>query len=162
MPIVLNPALPDGAIAVSLNPPPLTLPIYAGKVSAAQSRWASAAQDYIDDDSGVLGGRLDLNAKFISNPPSTFLMPMDGYSQVMRGIYPGTYAIIDKSTDVKNGRLVVVWYGDKYILKEFHRIGNIVKLRSAHPDRKTYRSIIYKDDDVLLIWGVMRYGINEY
>ncbi|MBA3695409.1 MAG: peptidase [Methylotenera sp.] len=162
MPIVVNPDLPEGAMSVSLTPPPLTLPMYAGKVSAAQSRWASAAQDYVDDDSGILGGRVDLNHRFVTNPPSTFLMVMDGESMILEGIYPGTVAIVDKYADVKQRSLVVVWYGDKYIVKQFYKIGKIVKLRSANPDRKKHRSIIFKEDDVLTIWGVMKYGVNKY
>lgn len=154
--------IPSHALKASLHPPRLSLPLYRGKVSAAQSKWASAAQDYIDDDAGVLGGRLDLNEKFIANPPSTFLMPVDGESMIGVGIFPGSLAIVDKNADVKNGSIVVVWYGDKYIVKQLYIKGNTVKLRSKHPNLRKYRPILFKGEDVLVVWGVVKHVINSY
>ena len=162
MPILVSPNIPANALKASLHPPHFSLPLYGGKVSAAQSRWASAAQDYIDDDSGVLGGRLDLNERFVTNPPSTFVMPVDGESMIKAGIFPGTIAIVDKNSDAKSGSVVVVWYGDKYIVKRLYIKGNTVKLRSEHPNLREYRPILFKGDDELVIWGVLKHGINTY
>jgi DNA polymerase V len=162
MQILVTPDIPTNALKVSLHPPHLSLPVYGGKVSAAQSRWASAAQDYMDDDTGVLGGRLDLNERFVANPPSTFLMPVEGESMIGIGIMPGMIAIVDKNADVRSGSIVVVWYGDKYIVKQLYIKGNTVKLRSKHPNLRKYRPILFKGEDVLVIWGVVRHGINSY
>jgi DNA polymerase V len=162
MPLLVAPDIPANALKASLHPPYLSLPVYGGKVSAAQSRWASAAQDYMDDDTGVLGGRLDLNERFVANPPSTFLMPVEGESMIGIGIMPGMIAIVDKNADVRSGSIVVVWYGDKYIVKQLYIKGNTVKLRSKHPNLRKYRPILFKGEDVLVIWGVVRHGINSY
>ena len=162
MPILVTPDFPTNALKVSLHPPHFSLPLYGGKVFAAESRWASAAQDYMDDDAGVLGGRLDLNKRFVTNPPSTFLMPVDGESMINAGLFPGTIALVDKNADAKSGSIVVVWYGSKYIVKRLYIKGNIVKLRSEHPDLRKYRPILFKGDDELVIWGVVKHGINTY
>ena len=154
--------IPKNALKVSMHPSRLSLPVYGGKVSAAQSKWASAAQDYVDDDAGVLGGRLDLNEKFISNPPSTFLMPVDGESMIGIGIMPGMYALVDKNADVRSGSIVVVWYGDKYIVKSCILKATSPSLDQRHPNLRQYRPILFKGEDTLVIWGVVTHGINSY
>jgi len=153
---------PPNAIPISLNPYSLKLPVYSGKVAAGQSRWASAAQDYDDDDEGNLGGRLDLNTHFVTNPPATFLMPVTGDSMIEVGIYPGTILIVDKSLKAKSGSIVVAWVESQYLVKELYMRGKVVELRSKHPDPTKYPPIRFKDGDELMIWGVVHHGVNTY
>lgn len=61
----------------------------------------------MDDDAGVLGGRLDLNERFVTNPPSTFVMPVDGESMINAVLFPSTIALVDKNADAKSDRIVV-------------------------------------------------------
>jgi DNA polymerase V len=147
---------------VSLNPPILRLPLYSGKVEAGQSRWASAAQDYDDDDEGNLGGRLDLNTHFVTNPPATFLMVVKGDSMIEAGIYEGTTLIIDKSAKATSGSIVVVWVESQYVVKRLYMRGKVIELRSENPDRNKYPPIKFKDGQELVIWGVVVHGINQY
>src|SRR6476646_4705390 len=53
------------------NPRPLPRPIYSGKILAGQSRFPSPAQDYEQK-------MLDLNDRFIANPPATFFFTVKG------------------------------------------------------------------------------------
>lgn len=151
---------PPGAIPASLNPTALLLCVYSGKVAAGQSRWASAAQDYDDNDEGSLDGRLDLNTHFITNPPATFLMPVTGDSMIEAGIYPGSMLIIDKSIKPRSSHIVVVWYETQYLVKRLYIRGKVVKLLSEHPDPNKYPPIEFKKDDELMVWGVVRHVIN--
>ena len=58
-------------LQAALNPIPLARPIYSGKVSAGQSRFPSPAQDYEQKF-------LDLNERYINNPPATFFFEVKG------------------------------------------------------------------------------------
>jgi DNA polymerase V len=149
-------------IPASLHPSILRLPLYSGKVAAGQSRWASAAQDYDDDDEGTLGGRLDLNTHFVTNPPATFLMVVEGDSMIEAGIYPGTTLIIDKSVEARSGHIVVAWVESQYVVKRLYKRGKVVELRSENPDHSKYPPIRFKDDEELMIWGVVAHGVNRY
>jgi DNA polymerase V len=114
---------PPGVISVRLNQTKILLPVYGSKVATGQSRWVSAAQDYDDNDEGSLDGRLDLNTRFIKNPPSTFLMPVAGDSMTEAGIYPGSLLIIDKSIKPRSSHIVVVWYESQYLVKRLYLTG---------------------------------------
>lgn len=153
---------PLGVISVSLNPTTILLPVYSGKVAAGQSRWASAAQDYNDNDEGSLDGRLDLNTRFVKNPPSTFLMPVTGDSMTEAGIYPGSLLIIDKSIKPRSSHIVVVWYETQYLVKRLYIRGKVIKLLSEHPDPNKYLPIEFKKDEELMVWGVVKHAINTY
>jgi DNA polymerase V len=153
---------PPGVISVRLNPTTILLPVYGGKVSAGQSRWVSAAQDYDDNDEGSLDGRLDLNTRFIKNPPSTFLMPVTGDSMTEAGIYPGSLLIIDKSIKPRSSHIVVVWYESQYLVKRLYIRGKVIKLLSEHPDQNKYLPIEFKKDEELMVWGVVKHAINTY
>ena len=153
---------PPGVIPVCLQPIPLLLPVYSGKVAAGQSRWASAAQDYDDNDEGSLDGRLDLNTRFIKNPPSTFLMPVTGDSMTEAGIYPGSLLIIDKSIKPRSSHIVVVWYETQYLVKRLYIRGKVIRLLSEHPDPNKYPPIEFKKDEELIVWGVVKHAINTY
>ena len=62
------------------NVPSVVLcPIYSGKVSAGQSRFPSPAQDYEQKS-------LDLNQRFVANPPATFFFEVSGDSMIGAGI----------------------------------------------------------------------------
>jgi len=153
---------PSGATPVCLQPTSLLLPVYSGKVAAGQSRWASAAQDYDDNDDGSLDGRLDLNTRFVKNPPSTFLMPVTGDSMTEAGIYSGSLLIIDKSIKPLSSHIVVVWYETQYLVKRLYIRGKVIKLLSEHRDPNKYPPIEFKKDEELMVWGVVRHVINTY
>ena len=131
-------------------------------MQAGQSRWASAAQDYVDDDEGNLGGRLDLNTHFVTNPPATFLMVVTGDSMIEAGIYPGTTLIIDKSVKARSGSIVVAWVESQYLVKRLYMRGKVIELRSEHPDPDKYPPIKFKEGQELMIWGVVVHGVNRY
>ena len=64
------------------NVPSVVLcPIYSGKVSSGQSRFPSPAQDYEQKS-------LDLNQRFVANPPATFFFEVAGDSMIGAKIRP--------------------------------------------------------------------------
>ena len=134
----------------SLTPSAIRCPLYSGKVSAGQSRFPSPAQDYELVE-------LDLNQKFIANPPSTFMMQVTGDSMTGIGIYPGSMLIVDKALTPKSSSIVVALVDGELMVKRLYKRGQVIRLLSENP---AYPPITFSEDQELLIWGVVTYVIS--
>lgn len=134
----------------SLNPIVLSRPLYSGKVSAGQSRFPSAAQDYELEE-------LDLNKRYITNPPATFMMKVAGDSMIGIGIYPGTVLIVDRSAKVKSSSIIVAVLDGELVVKRFYKRGAVIKLLSENPAHKPIQLV---EGQELTVWGVVTYFIN--
>ena len=135
----------------SLNPSVVLRPVYSGKVSAGQSRFPSAAQDYVMKE-------LDLNERYITNPPATFMMPVTGDSMINVGIYPGSMLIVNKALKPKSTDIVVAIIEDEFMVKRLYKRGKVVRLLS---ENAAYAPIEFKEGQELVIWGVVEYVINK-
>jgi len=138
-------------LKASLNPSVVPRPLYSGRVSAGQSRFPSPAQDYELAE-------LDLNKRFIVNPPATFMMQVIGDSMVDIGIYPGSTLIVDKSAKPKSSNIVVAVVEGELMVKRFYKRGNVVKLLSENPH---YGPIEFAEGQELVIWGVVKHVVND-
>ena len=135
----------------SLNPPLLCLPIYSGKVSAGQSRFPSPAQDYEQEE-------LDLNTRFITNPPATFLFVVSGDSMSGVGIYDGSHLIVNRAITPKSSQIVVAVLEGELMVKRLYRRGATVKLLSENP---AHPPVVLAEGQELIIWGVVTYVISQ-
>lgn len=132
------------------NPPLALRPLYSGKVSAGQSRFPSPAQDYELAE-------LDLNKRFVTNPPATFFLEVIGDSMIDAGIYPGSTIIVNRAIQAKSSHIVVVLLDGELMVKRLYKRGGVVKLLS---ENKNYAPIVLNEDQDLLIWGVVTYAIT--
>ena len=146
MATITNPIL-----KASLNPSVVLCPTYSGKILAGQSRFPSPAQDYEMAE-------LDLNKRFISNPPSTFLMEVAGDSMTGVGIYPGSILVVDRSLKEKSSSIVVALVDGELMVKRLYKRAGVVKLLSENP---AYSPILINDGQDAMIWGVVAYVINR-
>lgn len=137
-------------LKASINPVPLLCPIYSGKVLAGQSRFPSPAQDYELDE-------LDLNQRFITNPPATFMMQVTGDSMTGVGIYPGSILIVDKSKTPKSSSIVVALVDGELMVKRLYKRGSTIKLLS---ENSAYPPIVFSEGQELMVWGVVTYVIS--
>lgn len=135
-----------------LDPTPNNRPIYDGKILAGQSRFPSAAQGYELAD-------LDLNQRYVTNPPATFFFRVAGDSMINAGIQPGAIVVVDRSIKPKSGAVVVAVVDGEMIVKKLYKRGDTVKLLSENP---AYAPIELQEGQELVIWGVVRAAINEY
>jgi len=133
------------------NPPALTRPIYSGKVSAGQSRFPSPAQDYEQKF-------LDLNERYISNPPATFFFEVKGNSMEGAGIFEGDTVIVDRAVKPKSSSIVIAAVDGEWMVKRLYKRGNVVKLLSEHPD---HAPITFSEGQELTIFGVVTYVIHQ-
>lgn len=134
-----------------LNPIPLKRPIYEGKILAGQSRFPSAAQGYELED-------LDLNLRYVTNPPATFFFRVAGDSMINAGIFPGSVVIVDRSIKPKSSHIVVAVVDGEMMVKKLYKRGETIKLLSENP---AYAPIEFKEEQELIVWGVVKAVINE-
>jgi DNA polymerase V len=133
------------------NPRPLPRPIYSGKIAAGQSRFPSPAQDYEQK-------MLDLNDRFIANPPATFFFTVKGDSMVGAGIFDGATLIVDRSLKPKSSSIVIADVDGEWMVKRLYKRSGVVKLLSENPDNAP---IVLQEGQELVIFGVVIYVINE-
>ena len=140
----------------ALNPPPLSRPLYSGKVSAGQSRFPSPAQDYEQGD-------LDLNTHLIKNAPATFFYRVGkSYdSMIDAGIFPNALLIVDRSITPRSSDFVVAVVEGEEVVKQLYKWRNVLELRSQN-EKKNYPPIVFKEGDELVIEGVVTSSVNEF
>lgn len=133
------------------EPSSLNLPFYEPRVSAGQSRFASAAQGYELES-------LDLNKRYIVNSPATFFVRGEGDSMIDAGILPGAVLVVDKSIKPKSGDIVIAEVDGEFLVKRLYKRASVIKLLS---ENKAYPPIEMKDGQELVIWGVVTAAVNE-
>lgn len=123
---------------------------------AAQSRFAPATQDYA-------GKGLSLDALFVVNPPATFFLNVETDELVDIGIYPGSTIVVDRSLapKAKSSDIVIAVYDNKFVIQRLYKRGKVVRLYSENKE-KAYPPIEFKEGQELVIWGVVRNGVNIY
>jgi DNA polymerase V len=133
------------------DPRPLPRPIYSGNISAGQSRFPSPAQDYEQKT-------LDLNDRFIANPPATFFFTVKGDSMVGAGIFDGATLIVDRALKPKSSSIVIADVDGEWMVKRLYKRSGVIKLLSENPDNGP---IVLEEGQELVIFGVVTYVINE-
>jgi DNA polymerase V len=137
-------------LQASLNPRPMSRPIYSGKILAGQSRFPSPAQDYEQKT-------LDLNDRFIANPPATFFFTVKGDSMVGAGILDGATLVVDRSIKPKSSSIVIADVDGEWMVKRLYKRGGVIKLLSENP---LNAPIVLAEGQELVIFGVVTYVIN--
>lgn len=135
----------------SPNPTALARPIYSDKVSAGQSRFPSPAQDYEQKF-------LDLNERYINNPPATFFFEVKGNSMEGAGIFEGDTVIVDRAIKPKSSSIIIADVDGEWMVKRLYKRGDVVKLLSEHPD---HPPITFSEGQELVIFGVVTYVIHQ-
>ena len=138
-------------LQAALNPIPLARPIYSGKVSAGQSRFPSPAQDYEQKF-------LDLNERYINNPPATFFFEVKGNSMEGSGIFEGDTVIVDRAIKPESSSIVIADVDGEWMVKRLYKRGDVIKLLSEHPE---HPPITFSEGQELVIFGVVTYVIHQ-
>lgn len=140
-----------GLPQATANPRPMPRPIYSGKILAGQSRFPSPAQDYEQKT-------LDLNDRFIANPPATFFFTVKGDSMIGAGIFDGATLIVDRSLRPKSSNIVIADVDGEWMVKRLYKRSGVIKLLSENPLNDP---IVLEEGQELVIFGVVTYVINE-
>lgn len=127
---------------------PLLLPLYEDKISAG---FPSPADDHIEK-------MLDLNEYLITHPSATFLLRVSGDSMINAGIFDNDILVVDKSLEVKSGKIVIAVVDNELTVKRFYQDDNVIKLLAENDD---YNDIIIDEGSDLHIWGVVTNVIHK-
>ena len=108
--IVLNNKIPDGYPVIGL--------VAAGSPTLATEN----IERNIQCDSSLFGSNFD------------YFLKVKGLSMIEAGIFEDDLVAIKKTSDIKNGDLVVARIGDEVTLKHFYKTQESIELRPANKD----------------------------
>ena len=101
---------------------------------------------------------MDLHRYIIKHPASTFFVRAQGDGMRDAHILAGDLLVVDRSLEVKNGRVVVACMNGEFLVRRFDRYGGRVVLSTQSRDTQ---SITVTPADEFFIWGVVTYIIHK-
>lgn len=135
----------------------LAIPLFKGKVRCGMSRFPSPAEAFAKE-------KIDLNKRFISNPPSTVLGYAGDRSMVDVGIFPGDLLIIDKSLPYGSGTICVFTYYGEFICKRLsYQHERMWLISENETDAALHPPILVREEetDAVSVFGVVKYVIHQ-
>ena len=102
--------------------------------------------------------RISLDRELVKNKEATFYARVSGDSMVGAGLDDGDLLIIDRSLNPENGKIAVCLVDGEFTVK---RIKKEKKKLYLMPENKKYKPIELKEENELIIWGVVEYVIKK-
>jgi DNA polymerase V len=102
--------------------------------------------------------RISLDKELIKNKEATFYARVSGESMVEAGLDDGDLLVIDRSLNPESGKIVVCLVDGEFTVKRIKKEKNKIYLM---PENKKYKPIELKDENELIIWGVVEYVIKK-
>ena len=113
--------------------------------TANATGFGAAADDYAERG-------IDLNEQLIRNKPATFFMKINSSSMVNAGIFKGDIAIVDKSVQPTNGKIVIAVVDGEMLIRRYEKSFNKLLLVAEAPKVATIEVNEMTDAKV---WGVV-------
>jgi len=117
------------------------IPIFSSLVAAG---FPSPADDYLE-------GTIDLNAYFIQNPSSTYIVRIKGDSMIKIHIQDGDMLVVDKSIKPVPGHVVVALLNGEFTVKRLHQEAGKNYLKA---ENDKYPLIPITPECDFRVWGV--------
>ena len=102
--------------------------------------------------------RISLDKELVGNQESTFYARVSGNSMEGAGLLDGDLIVIDRSLNPENNKIAVCYIDGEFTVKRIKIIRNKLYLK---PENKDYKEIEIKEDNELLIWGVVTFVIKK-
>ena len=125
-----------------------SIPLALEKISAGPP---SNTEGYIEKP-------LDLNTHLIKNELATFAVKVASLSMLNAGININDILIVDRSLTAKSEDIVVALVDNEFTVKRLMIEGDYHWLKAENPD---FSDIHLKDNQELIIWGVVTYSIKS-
>ena len=113
--------------------------------TANATGFGAAADDYAERG-------IDLNEQLIRNKPATFFMKINSNSMINAGIFKGDIAIVDKSVQPTNGKIVIAVVDGEMLIRRYEKSFNKLLLVAEAPKVATIEVNEMCDAKV---WGVV-------
>ena len=102
--------------------------------------------------------RISLDRELVKNKEATFYARVSGDSMVGAGLDDGDLLVIDRSKNPENGKIAVCMIDGEFTVKRIKKEKNKVYLM---PENRRYKPIELKEENELIIWGVVEYVIKK-
>jgi DNA polymerase V len=102
--------------------------------------------------------RISLDRELVKNKEATFYARVSGDSMVEAGLDDGDLLVIDRSKNPENGKIAVCLIDGDFTVK---RIKKQNKKLFLIPENKKYKKTEIKEENELIIWGIVEYVIKK-
>ena len=102
--------------------------------------------------------RISLDKELVKNKEATFYARVSGDSMVGAGLDDGDLLVIDRSLNPENGKIGVCLIDGEFTVKRIKKEKNKLYLM---PENKKYKPIELKEENELIIWGIVEYVIKK-
>lgn len=102
--------------------------------------------------------RISLDKELIKNKEATFFARVSGESMINAGLEDGDLIVIDRSIEPSNNKIAVCFIEGEFTVKRLIVKRNKIWLK---PENSSYKPIEVKDDDQLIIWGIVTSVIKK-
>ena len=102
--------------------------------------------------------RISLDKVLVRNKEATFYARVSGDSMVGAGLDDGDLLVIDRSLNPENGKIAVCLIDGEFTVKRIKKEKNKLYLM---PENKKYKPIKLKEENELIIWGIVEYVIKK-
>ena len=102
--------------------------------------------------------RISLDSELVKNKEATFYARVSGDSMIGAGLDDGDLLVIDRSKNFENGKIAICLVNGEFTVKRIKKDKNKLYLM---PENKEYKPIELKEENELIIWGVVEYVIKK-
>ena len=102
--------------------------------------------------------RISLDRELVKNREATFYARVSGDSMIGAGLEDGDLLVIDRSLNPENGKIAVCLVDGEFTVKRIKKEKNKLYLK---PENKKYKPIELKEENELIIWGIVEYVIKK-
>ena len=102
--------------------------------------------------------RISLDKELVKNKDATFYARVDGDSMIGAGLEDGDLLVIDRSLNPENGKIAICLVDGDFTVKRIKKEKNKLYLM---PENKKYKPIELKEENELIIWGIVEYVIKK-
>ena len=102
--------------------------------------------------------RISLDRELVKNKEATFYARVDGDSMIGAGLEDGDLLVIDKSLNPENGKIAICLVDGDFTVKRIKKEKGKFYLM---PENKKYKPIELKEENELIVWGIVEYVIKK-
>ena len=102
--------------------------------------------------------RISLDKELVKSKESTFYARVSGDSMIGAGLDDGDLLVIDRSLNPENGKIAVCFIDGEFTVKRIKKEKSKFYLI---PENKKYKPIELKEENELIIWGIVSYVIKK-
>ena len=102
--------------------------------------------------------RIGLDRELVKTKEATFYARVSGDSMIGAGLDDGDLLVIDRSTNPENGKIAVCLVDGDFTVKRIKKEKGKLYLI---PENNNYNPIELKEENELIIWGIVKYVIKK-